>query len=299
MFGPHVNRDLAPPGGRPGLAAHVRAAAAQAAAAGVQMGAFQVFVGGPRRLKLTLGGAEADELAAYVAETGARGLAHGTYLDVLWSGKPYVERFVRAELAACARAGLEGLVLHLGTTPPETVVDRLRELVDRAPLPEGPRVVLETPAARPENAHYATPQALAELFDGIRTEADPGLAHFGLCVDTAHLWACGVDVSGAEAAAAWLADLDAAADVIPPERVVLHLNDNRFPRGGGRDTHDAVGGGQIWGGRADRPRACGAAAFVEWAETHGAPVIFERKPPALLAQDYEYLAALGAARPPN
>ena len=61
---------------------------------------------------------------------------------------------------------------------------------------------------KPERSHYETPQKLAAFFRKVR-EVDPELQEFGLCIDTAHLWSCGVDIASREDARAWLDELEA------------------------------------------------------------------------------------------
>lgn len=294
MFGPHVGRSFSRGRGRPPLLAHILAARREARALDFDARAFQVFVANPRSLAITLRPEEAAELRAFLEENPRLAVvAHGTYLDAPWGGSPYVAKFIRAELALCARAGISGLVIHLGKTPPATVVRRLPPLGGGP----GPLLYLETPAVKPENARYETPEKLAALFRAIRA-GHGAPARVGLCIDTAHLWSSGVDLRSYEAAAAWIRRLEAAADAIPPGRILLHLNDNFNARGGGRDRHAPLFRGAIWGGYADRPRESGLAAFVEYAVRHGTPAIFERGGAALrewLAADYSAVWGLTPA----
>lgn len=286
--------------GRPSITAHIRAARASAEAAGFAARAFQVFVAGPRSMTITLQDEEADELRAFLDRNrDVVVVAHGTYADFPWHGRPYPAHFIGKELALCARAGIAGLVVHLGVPGVEEVAKYLPRLVTAAaaPAPGGgaaPRralLYLEVPHVKPENSHYETPEKLAELFRAVR-RLDPGLCRFGLCIDTAHLWSCGVDLQSFEAAEEWLSRLEAVADVIPPDRVLLHLNDSLDARGSGVDHHAPLLGGAIWGAYRERPRQSGLAAFVDYAERHGTPAILERKPLEAILDDYAVLGRL-------
>lgn len=293
--GPHVDRVHARGRGRPTLAEHVEAARAGAAEAGFRATGFQVFVAGPRNLVPTLTDEEADGLRAYLDERPELAvISHGTYMDFPWGGNHYLARFIRGELAACARAGIAGLVVHLGKPP----VDVVREILPRL-LTEHPVLIyLETPHLKPENSHYETPEKLARLFRSVR-ELDPGLCRFALCVDTAHLWSSGADIQSYRAAADWLRRLELQADVIPPDRVAFHLNDSYDARGSGADHHAPLLQGELWGPYRETPHESGLAAFVEYMSRHRSLVILERGgggkgagPPAELLDDYAVLARM-------
>jgi deoxyribonuclease-4 len=92
----------------------------------------------------------------------------------------------------------------------------------------------------------------------------------GLCLDSCHWWASGVDVSDPEALDAALADLDSRIGL---ERLrVLHVNDAKAPLGSNRDRHDRVGHGLIGDGLATflgHPALSALPAIVETWEDAG------------------------------
>jgi sugar phosphate isomerase/epimerase len=290
--GCHVNRHDAG-GPRLSIAGHIEAARREAEhEAGLELAAAQIFVGGPRNRQITLRAAEAAELKEYAARTGLFVLAHSSYTAVPWRGDPDAARYIREEARVCQAAGIAGLVVHLPKQPAADVVRYAARLLD--PGAPGVRVYLETPAVTPRETYYETPGKLAALFRALRAGPDPGLARFGLCVDTAHLNVSGVDLRTYEAAAAWLAGLEAASDVIPHDRVVVHGNDSLRELGVGPDAHAALAQGKIWGEFRERLGASGLAAFVDYAQRHDTAFILERKPKELLVDDYLVLAELGA-----
>lgn len=293
MFGPHVDRTHARGRGRPSLTAHIKAARAEAAAADFDARAFQVFVAGPRNMAITLRDEEADELREYLDRDleGLRVISHGTYADYPWYGESYPAKFIRMELEACERAGISGLVVHLGKPGVEEVMRFIPRLVTAT---RNVLVFLEVPHVKPEHSHYETPEKLAALFREIR-RLDPTLCKFGLCVDTAHLWSCGVDLQSFEDAEDWLRRLEAVADVIPPDRIIFHLNDSFDELGSGVDHHAPLLGGKIWEGYKDRPRLSGLAAFVDYAVRNNTTTILERKPQEALLDDYSVLDRLTSA----
>ena len=292
MYGPHVDRVHSPKSGRPSITDHIRAARSAAAEVNFDARAFQIFIAGPRNSLMTLRPNEAEELRSYltVGPAGSRPtvIAHGTYTDFPWTGKPSAVRSIRAELDMCARAGVAGLVVHLGKSPVGSVVSHLPQLLTAQTTT---RLYLETPAVKPENSYYETPEKLAILFREIR-RIDPDLCKFGLCVDTAHLWACGVNLQSFEDGMAWINGLEAAADVIPPQRLIYHLNDNQKKRGSGADQHSRLFQGAIWSRYADRPRQSGLAAFTDYINQNNLVAILERHPPEYLIDDYYILGRL-------
>lgn len=314
MFGFHVSREWAP-GTRPSIRGHIECAVAHRnATTGVSRTApfaFQVFLAGPRSLDFSVQGAEADELQSLMSAPldGVRlwGVAHGTYMDIPWNldapNHHYRCGFIRREVEVAHRTGLAGVVVHLGIPGPEIVIQALpwiypsmiggRKVCDiiKAQAAAGenataasatssgnlPRIYLEVPHVLPKNSHYETPEKLVTLFRLIRQKCDPHLHIFGLCIDTAHIWACGADISTYEKGKAWVDALIAVHDFIPPDAIIFHLNDNRNECGSGIDEHDPLLYGKIWGDYRQNPRESGLAAFIEYATRFNIPTVLERK----------------------
>jgi deoxyribonuclease-4 len=92
----------------------------------------------------------------------------------------------------------------------------------------------------------------------------------GLCLDSCHWWASGVDVSDPDTLDAALADLDARFGL---DRLrVLHVNDSQTPLGSNRDRHELVGRGLIGDGLATflgHPAIGGLPAITETWEDEG------------------------------
>lgn len=286
FFGPHVNREHAKRRGRPSITAHIEAARKTAHDAGFEVGAVQVFLTNPHRRAINLRPEEAVELKEFTDSAGVQVYAHGSYTDYPWSGKPEPREFIAEELKVCASAGVRGLVIHLGRPG-------IRAVVQNIPRPNeswGDAVLfLETPHLKPPCPQYSTPEGLAELFDALVEEFGTRVRHFGICIDTAHLWSCGVDIRDRKSAENWLERLEAHTDVLPPERQLIHLNDSRVELGAGSDVHAPLAEGEIWGGFAGIPKESGLAAFVEYAVRRRVPVILERRPAAKLLDDYRVL----------
>jgi deoxyribonuclease-4 len=107
---------------------------------------------------------------------------------------------------------------------------------------------------------------LAALFDALG-----GHPRLGLCLDSCHWWASGVDVSDRGALEAAIDDLAARMGL---ERLrVLHVNDSKTPLGSNRDRHELVGKGLIGDGLATflgHPAFQSLPAIVEtWVDEGG------------------------------
>ncbi len=144
----------------------------------------------------------------------------------------------------------------------ERVAGAVRDVLASAP-PEV-RLVLEN-AAGGGDTLGATLEELAAILD----EVGASDARLGFCLDTAHLWGAGYDISTVEGA---MAVLDRFQEIIGIDRLMLvHLNDTRSLLGARTDRHEHVGAGQIGPaglGAFLRDERAASAAFI--LETPGA-----------------------------
>lgn len=215
----------------------------------------QVFTQSPRMWKPSQYAPEV--LAAYRAAQAAHPsithtFCHATYLINLASGeRELFEKSVVCltnNLSVARGMGAAGLVLHVGSHKGAGFDDVVRQIADALeqalaeaePSPEG---VAECPILI-ENAAGAggtvgrSFEEIALLIDACR-----GDDRLGLCVDTQHLWASGVDYSSVEAAQSVLATIDATLGL--GRLRCLHLNDSKIDLGGNRDRHANIGEGTI------------------------------------------------------
>ncbi len=104
-----------------------------------------------------------------------------------------------------------------------------------APTTMTTRILLENGAGAGSTL-AGSPEALGRLL--------AALPHaVGACIDTAHLWGAGCDLSSAAAVDAVLERLDRAVGL---DRIgVIHLNDSAAPLGSHRDVHARLGEGTI------------------------------------------------------
>jgi deoxyribonuclease IV len=246
--------------------------------AGVEIGvtSIQVFVQSPRMWKPTQYAPEV--LAAYREAAAAHPsvthtFAHATYLINLASADPELyEKSVAAlthNLSVARGMGASGVVLHVGSHKGSgfdeaigRVTAGLRRALDGASeAPDGVDcpILIENAAGAGGTVgrDFAEIEAIISSLD-----KDPRL---GLCIDTQHLWASGVDYSSLEGTSALLAEIDARVGL--SRLRCLHLNDSKIELGGNRDRHANLGEGTIG--------LDGLAPLVGEARVRDLPLILE------------------------
>jgi deoxyribonuclease IV len=198
---------------------------------------------------------------------------HATYLINLASADP--ELYAKsadclvANLSVARGIGASGLVLHVGSHKgagldgviPQ-ITDALSRALDEAPSLEGeaPCPILLENAAGAGGTVGRSFEELAAIID-----ATGGRDDLGVCLDTQHLWASGVDYSSVDDADATITSLDATVGV---ERLgCLHLNDSKVELGANKDRHENIGDGTIGEG--------GLAALLSHPALDDVPAILE------------------------
>jgi endonuclease IV len=112
----------------------------------------------------------------------------------------------------------------------------------------------------------------------------------GFCVDTAHLFASGINITEQSTAKAYLEDIQAL------ERpITVALNDQVYGFGKGRDQHASLCHGSIWGKFLDfdtpKLKKSGLYEFVKFIDKFQIPTILERREDSL-DLDYQILQRL-------
>jgi deoxyribonuclease-4 len=231
--------------------------------------AVQVFTQSPRRWQPTSHSEE--EVARFRArrrQARVKAVAcHALYLCNLASSDPTVRENSFTALEATMQTGdaigAEAVVFHVGShlglgfdEATSLVVPALRDLLELTT--DDLWLCMENAAG----AGGTIGRSIAEL--AAIADALDGHPRLGLCLDSCHWWASGVDVSDPTALDAALDDLDR---VLGLERVrVLHVNDSQTPLGSNRDRHELVGRGLI---------GDGLATFLGHPAFEGLPAITE------------------------
>ena len=237
--------------------------------------AVQVFTQSPRMWRPTEHALE--EVARFRARRRqARVKAvscHALYLVNLASRDEAVREnslaALRATMQTADAIGAEAVVFHVGShlgfgfdEAIELVVPALRELLELTS--DDLWLCMENAAG----AGGTVGRSVAEL-EALADAADRH-PRLGICIDSCHWWASGVDVSDPDALDRALLDLD---ERIGLDRLrLLHVNDSQTPLGSNRDRHELVGEGLIGDGLAvflGHPAFTSLPAIVETWDDKG------------------------------
>ncbi len=173
-------------------------------------------------------------------------VAHDSYLINLASGdeglRTKSQRAFAAELTRCERLGIFALVTHggahggAGETPGiATLVDSLNAaLMD---VPPGCLACLETTAGQGTSLNYRF-EHLRDVLAAVRDHT-----RLAICMDTAHIFAAGYDLTTADATRGVMDEFDRVVGI--QHLAALHLNDSLKPLGSRVDRHAHIGRGTI------------------------------------------------------
>jgi endonuclease IV len=209
-----------------------------------------------------------DALLASIEHFPKHFIVHSAYPVYPWSKTESVREKSYADISASIKVLSEKIrdpdvhkyyLVHAAkarisnSLPEETAAVR-KCIADAFPadLPRDVTVLFETPATR----FYTSPRALSALLVSNR---------FKLCIDTAHIWGGGYNISSAAGAAEYFSHFQ-IGDI-----GLFHLNDSLSPLGSQKDIHAPCGDGVIWG--SDRS---GLNWIVEYATRNNIPMILER-----------------------
>jgi deoxyribonuclease IV len=159
------------------------------------------------------------------------------------------EKSVRAlsdELVRAAVVGAAGVVTHVGNVPDGAPVEAARRaadsilqaFADAGAIASQCRLLLENTAG----AGRTFGSTVAELADAVE-HTGLGPAHLGICIDTCHGFAAGMEL---DTALGWGELLGELEGCLGRERLgLVHANDCLFERGARRDRHAWIGDGHI------------------------------------------------------
>jgi endonuclease IV len=265
---------------------------------GFQRPVAQIFVSGPQSFTETLSPADKDEVGHLVREQGLTLVIHGAYADHPWNRSPGSIHNIKQEMMIAAQIGATGVIIHLGAgaAQDENLAYCLDKIGDIDTATRADTILwLEIHTAKSSRFTYETPEKIIDLFRRVKVANVHGLK-IGLCIDTAHLFSCGMSLMAHQAATEWLNGVAAglAADNIP---IMIHLNDSASTLGSGKDKHAALTLGNLWGSynavTGVLPIAeSGLVAVLDWAERNDIVVILERDP-ELVIRDLALIRGCG------
>jgi deoxyribonuclease IV len=211
---------------------------------------LQIFTQSPRMWRHPEVDAEAAERfrAARGPARVATVVCHATYLINLGATDPELYdksvSALRNTMAAAQAIAAEGVVFHLGShlgrgldAALPQVTEALTSVLETCDPASHTKLVIENSAG----AGGTMGVGLDEIEVVLDALGRP--PRVGVCLDTCHLWASGVDVSDPGRVDALMAEVDERFGL---DRVVcLHVNDAAVALGSNRDRHAEVGRGVI------------------------------------------------------
>ena len=209
----------------------------------------QIFVSNPQSWAVPRPRADAKAFAEGRRRLGISPVvAHAKYLINLASPHEGLRRrsaeVLARELVAAGAMGLELVVVHAGSHGGDGEskgMDRLVAGLDRVRELAASFAGASASVAEPvvENSVGAGTQ-LCSTFDSLGEVIDRASAR--VCLDTAHAYVVGYDLSTIGGARSVVKELRSA---VGPALALLHLNDARNGLGSHRDGHSKIGEGQI------------------------------------------------------
>lgn len=217
--------------------------------------ALQIFADNPtawRRREAPL--AELPAFRARLTALDIRPVAiHASYLVNLAGADPdFVERSVvllAGELRVAPSFDARFVNVHVGSHRDTSVAAgtfRLadgiaRVLADVDDTADAATLVLENSAGGGFGLGTSVSE-LADIADAIAAHGIPA-RRVGFCLDTAHAWGAGIDLSTVDGVDAFLEDFDEGIGL--DRLVMVHLNDSKTECGSRLDRHEHLGAGRI------------------------------------------------------
>lgn len=187
-----------------------------------------------------------EDAERFVAETDADldgpWVIHSSYLVNLCTPKDDLREksidSMQQEVDAADRLGVEYVNVHLGAHTGAGVdggIDNAVGAIDELDVPEGVTVLVESDAG--------SGTKLGGRFEHLARVVEETANDVDVCLDTAHMFAAGYDLSTPEAVDDVVAEFD---DVVGTEHLrCIHLNDSKHECGTNKDEHAHVGDGHI------------------------------------------------------
>jgi deoxyribonuclease-4 len=237
-------------------------------AVGMDADVVQLFVQSPRTWRFpSHDPKDLEKFRERRAELGMPALVHSLYLvNLAAPDKAIYKKSVdtmRSTMDAACSIDADGVVFHIGShlgagfeKGLKRVVPALEQVLERCN--EGTWLLMENSAGTGGTIGRSVDE-LAVIFDALEQHE-----RLGLCLDSCHWYASGVDVTDREALDAALKDVDRRIGL---DRLrALHANDSKTPLGSNRDRHDNIGEGLM---------GEGLGVFLTHPQLQDLPVVLE------------------------
>lgn len=208
---------------------------------------FQIFLSAPQRwMDPEIKPEVIEKFKANAKESGiGPNFVHGSYLINLGAeSKEHLEKsitWLRYGLNSCAKLGIQGVIFHIGShkgngfeIAKHQVADSIKKILSTTP--PDVQLILETSAGAGGNigGNFDEIGELIKLSNDKRVK---------VCLDTAHVFASGVDLKTESGVAEAVRQFDQKIGL--ENLVVIHANDSKVEFGSNRDRHENIGEGFI------------------------------------------------------
>jgi deoxyribonuclease-4 len=186
---------------------------------------------------------EAEQFRQMTAENDlGPWVIHSSYLVNLCTPKDDLREksidSMQKEVDAADKLNIDYVNVHLGAhtgAGVEQGLDNAASALDELEIPEGVTVLVESDAG--------SGTKLGGQFEHLAEVLDKSEQDLGVCLDTAHMFAAGYDLSTADGVDDTIAEFD---DVVGLENLhCFHLNDSKHDCGTNKDEHAHIGEGLI------------------------------------------------------
>jgi deoxyribonuclease IV len=242
---------------------------AQNDAAKKWMKSAQIFLLNPMSGMNTTTNEDIAAIKAFIKKHKKIIITHGSYADIPWASKS--TELIKQEFRLCYKAGVSGLIVHLGAKTNDNLDSVIAAILEsKQKYLEEVILWLEINSHKQDENTFETPEKINKLFRRIYSITKDTPLLYGLCIDTAHLWACGTSMATYSAAKKFLEALDTN---IP---IMFHLNDSTEEFASGKDIHAKLAEGKIWRQYKGDLSKSGIAYIVNYAKKNNSVVILER-----------------------
>lgn len=253
--------------------------------------AMQIFTKSPRGgIVKPIDSADAESFKALCAQYKIQYvIAHSAYLlNFAKSVKslPWMKQNILTDFQRLHMLGGKGVIVHIGKSLDndrqqaiQNVIDNAKYIVDQtqklthtgyvgvenSAAPSGLEYILENTAGQGSEIGYRL-EELAQVWKGLHG-FNPRIRS---CIDTAHIWGAGYDISDNAGAEKFLHDYDEAIGLKTVS--CFHFNDAKKECGSKTDRHENIGDGMIGDGMMGLE---GLATIAKYAHAHKIPLILE------------------------
>lgn len=178
---------------------------------------------------------------------------------------------IKDQLYSCQKIDSDGLVLHLPRRPLEEIIETMKAIepiLQEIKIPIWLEMI--SSCAHPELT-YESPEKINKLVKALK-DIDPSV--WGLCIDTAHIYGSGLDISTKEQQDEWFDGLSKEAT---KKIKMFHLNGTESKLGSGTDKHAICfcPTDNIYKKFKKTPKKSGVYSIIKFCQKKFIPVILE------------------------